>query len=244
MDPRFTPEQILTRWEQQRDVKNLMVRMITQDYLFRRENQAFERYWSKKADDVCLGFNNGYYKGAEAIKGYFAAIEEQTKLESSLIQKKYPVRLGDKTEEEIYGVGGLRYKAMEIPVVEIAADGKTAKAIYHIHGCNTRLTPGGQVAYWERSWVACDLLLEDGEWRVWHMLYVADIDHPCGTKWTDEPPVYEEDPILAEVKSFKFPEPNVPCTVRELYHGKRALTPPPEYPMPYETFSETFSYGI
>lgn len=243
MDPRFTPEQILERWEHQREIKNIMVRMISQDYLFRKENEAYSRYWSQR-EDVCLGVNEGYYRGTEAVKGYFKAIEAQTKLESALIQKKYPNRLAAKSNEEIYGVGILHYKAMEIPVVEIAGDGETAKAIYHIHGSNTRLTPAGQVSYWERAYVACDFIREDGQWRVWHMLYVYDIDHPCGTKWTDTAPVYEEDPIYAAVKDFHFPAPNVPCTVRELYSAGRKLTPPPEYPVRYETFAETFSYGI
>lgn len=239
----FSSEEQLLRWENRREIKNIMVRMISQDYMFRRENQAYERYWSK-AQDVCLGVNGGYYKGAVAVQRYFKGIEEQTKLESTLIQKKFPVRLGDKSEEEIYGVGILRYKAMEIPVVEIAGDGMTAKAIYHIHGCNTKLTSGGQVSYWERGWVACDMVWEDESWRVWHMLYVQDIDHPTGTKWTDQPPVYEEDPLFAPIKNFQFPEPNVKLNVRETYHAMRKHTPPPEYPEPYETFSETFSYGI
>ena len=195
-------------------------------------------------EDVCLGVNNGYYKGAAAVQRYFKGIEEQTRLESALIQKKYPTRLGDKTEEEVYGAGILRYKAMEIPVVEIAGDGETAKAIYHIHGCNTKLTPAGQVSYWERGWVACDFVFEDGEWKVWHMLYVQDIDHPTGSKWTDPGPEYEQDPVFAPIKDFQFPEPNVKVTLRETYHALRKHTPPPEYPEPYETFAETFSYGI
>ena len=243
MDSRFTPEEILTRWEQQRKIKNRMVRMISQDYLFRREHLQYKTYWSD-AEDVCLGVNDGYYQGKDAVRGYFDAIQAQTALESRLIQEKYPTRLGDKTDEEVYGAGILRYKAMEIPVVEIAGDGQTAKVLYHIHGSNTRLTPAGQVSFWERSWVACDLRLEEGEWKVWHMLYVRDIDHPCGTKWTDTPPSYPEDPVFAPVKEFTFPQPNVPKTLRELYHGTRPLTPPPEYPVPYETFADTFSYGI
>ena len=243
MDSRFTPEEILTRWEAQREIKNIMARMISQDCMFRRENQGFAKYWSAR-EDVCLGLNEGYYQGREAVAGFYAAIEAKTRLESELLQKKFPVRLGEKTEEEIYGVGGLRYKAMEIPVVEIAGDGQTAKVIYHIHGCNTRLTAGGQVSRWERSWVACDFVMEEGAWKVWHMLYVFDIDHPSGSKWTDPEPVYEPDPVLAPVEDFVFPAPNVPAVVRERYHAGRPLTPPPEYPLPYETFAETFSYGI
>ena len=68
MDSRFTPEEILTRWEQQRKIKNRMVRMISQDYLFRREHLQYKTYWSD-AEDVCLGVNDGYYQGNDAVRG-------------------------------------------------------------------------------------------------------------------------------------------------------------------------------
>ena len=62
-------EALLTQWEKRRALQNLMVRFFSQDYLMRRENNMYATYWSK-ADDVCLGVNNGYYQGAAAVKEY------------------------------------------------------------------------------------------------------------------------------------------------------------------------------
>jgi hypothetical protein len=46
------------------------------------------------------------------------------------------------------------------------------------------------------------------------------------------------------MKDFKFPEPNVPAVLREAYYPGRPFTESPALPEPYETFAETFSYGI
>lgn len=241
----FTTEQLMDRWEDRRAIQNTMVRFISQDYLFRREKDMYDTYWSK-AEDVSLGVNEGYYAGAEAVKGYYAAIDRRTKLESELIQKKYPTRLGGKTEEEVYGVGVLHARPLDTPVIEIAGDGQTAKGMWSIHGMNADLTPAGQVSYWEWAKVAVDFVKEDGVWKVWHMLYLRDLYVPCGESWADaaEKKDYPVDPDYAALQDFSFPAPNVPKTLRETYHNFRRAPEGPDYPEPYETFSETFTYGV
>jgi hypothetical protein len=241
----FTTEELMDRWEDRREIKNVMARAISQDYLFRREKDVYEKYWSKAAD-VSLGVNEGYYSGAAAVKGYYEAIHRRTQLESALIQKKYPTRLGGKSEEEVYGVGVLRAKPLDTPVIEIAGDGQTAKGMWSIHGMDSNLTPAGQVAYWEWAKVAVDFVKEDGAWKIWHMLYLHDLYLPCGESWADaaEKKSYPDDPDYAELKGFVFPEPNVKKTLRETYHNTRRQPEGPDYPEPYETFSETFTYGV
>ncbi len=243
MDSRFTTAELMDRWDARREIMNTMVRFISQDYLFRREKDMYEKYWSK-AEDVCLGVNAGYYSGAAAVKGYYAGIDAQTRLESRLIQQKYPTRLGDKSEAEVYGAGVLRMKPLDTPVVEIAGDGKTAKALYSVRATNVKLTPGGHVSYWEWGWIGVDFVLEKGEWKVWHMLYVQDIDCPTHQSWAEPAEEFPEDPAFQALRDFHFPEPNVKRPVRELYHPLRPFTPAPDYPVPYETFAETFSYGL
>jgi hypothetical protein len=239
----LSSEQLLTKWEKRRALQNLMVRFFSEDYLMRRENKMYDTYWSKAAD-VCLGVNNGYYQGADAVKGYYKGLEERTKLESALIQKKYPQRLGSLSEEEVYGAGVMDMKSLVAPVIEIAGDDATAKGIWTIHGMNTKLTTGGQVSYWERAYVAVDFVWEDEQWKVWHLLYVQDLDAPSGYDWVAPAPEYPVDPAFAEVAGFQFPEPNVKMTVYETYSANRPFYAPPAYPEPYETFAETFSYGL
>lgn len=243
MSNRLSSEALLTKFEKRRALQNLMVRFFSEDYLMRRENKMFDKYWSK-ASDICLGVNNGYYQGAEAVKTYYKGLEERTKLESKLIQQKYPARLAELSEEEVYGAGILDMKSLVAPVIEIAADDATAKGIWTIHGMNTKLTPAGQISCWERAYVAADFVWEDGEWKVWHLLYVQDLDSPSGYGWVGELPEFDEDPIFAPIRDFKFPEPNVKMCVYETYSADRPFFAPPAYPVPYETFAETFSYGL
>lgn len=243
MSHQLNSEELLSRWEKRRELQNLMVRFFSQDYLLRRENLMYTTYWSK-AEDVCLGVNSGYYQGAAAVKAYYRGIEERTRLESRLIQAKYAAQLGGLSEEEVYGAGIMDMKALVAPVIEIAGDGQTAKGIWTIHGMNTKLTVSGPVGCWERAYVAADFVWEEEQWKVWHLLYVQDLDFPSGTSWEQTPPEYPPDPAYTAVADFQFPEPNVKMSVYETWSVNRPPCPPPAYPEPYETFAETFSYGL
>ncbi len=243
MSHQWNSEELLTRWEKRRSIQNLMVRFFSQDYLMRRENKMYDTYWSK-ADDVCLGVNSGYYQGAGAVKAYYQGLADRTALESRLIQRKYADQVGDLSAEDAYGIGIMDMKSLVAPVIEIAADGATAKGIWTIHGMNTKLTASGQIGCWERAYVAVDFVWEDGTWKVWHLLYVQDLDAPAGYDWVSPAPEFPADPAYAELAEFRFPEPNVKMTVYETYSAGRPFYAPPAYPEPYETFAETFSYGL
>ncbi len=243
MGKTMTAEEKLGRWEDQREIKNLMGRMSA-DYTLKKEAEMFDRYWAQGQEDVCLGINTGYFKGVDAVRGYYANQGERIALESRLIYERFPDNFTDKTLEEVYGVGMMTYRPVDTPVIELAEDGATAKGIWCTRGSYSLLTPGGPQGFWEWGWFAVDFIREGDEWKIWHMLYLREIDHPCGSPWTGPKKTYEELPEFAEMKNFRYVEPNVPCTVREEYSASRPFTPSPRLPEPYVTFAETFSYGI
>lgn len=238
----FTTEEMLSRYEDRREIKNLMVKFFTADFFYKREYRMFDAYWSSR-DDICLGVNEGWYLGRSGVKSYFDGLTARTRLESKLIQKLYPNCLGSLDDDSLYGVGILNVKPLDTSVIEIAGDSHTAKSIFTIRGANTKLTSQGLISYWEWGWVAADWVYEGGSWKVWHMLYVQDLDVQDGINWASEPKEFDEVELLAPMKEFTFPEPTVKTTVRERYHTMRRFTPPPPYPRPYETFEETFSYA-
>ena len=94
----LTPMELLDRLEWRRQLRNIMGR-ISHDYAVKQEAKIYDRYFSRR-DDVCLGLNNGYYKGAEAVKGYYDALDQEIRLGSQLLQKMFPEELGSKTAEE------------------------------------------------------------------------------------------------------------------------------------------------
>ncbi|MBR2716422.1 MAG: hypothetical protein IKD79_01635, partial [Oscillospiraceae bacterium] len=79
---------------------------------------------------------------------------------------------------------------------------------------------------------------------IWHMQYLQDVLRPSGGKWTGEPKKYRPRPEWAEAESFRLLEPNVRTPLRAPYTADRPFAPSPRLPEPYETFADTFSYGI
>ena len=81
----------------------------------------------------------------------------------------------------------------------------------------------------------------EDEWKIWHLTYAEDIHCPMGETWV-APMVHEVDPAFAQVAEWK----PAPYTVAEssftAYHTGRRFTAPPKPPVPYETFTDTFSY--
>ena len=238
----LSTDELLDRLEWRREIRNVMGR-ISHDYAVKEEAQVFDRYWTR-TQEPCLGINTGYYKGREAVAGYYQALGEEIALTSRLIQQRFPAELGNLTEEEAYGVGMMTYLPFDSHVIEIAGDGQTAKGIWNVRGSRSYLTTAGPVANWTYGWTACDFIREDGEWRVLNMLLVYNIDHQCGVGFTEAEKVYPPEEAFAEIAGFQMPAPNVPCTVMETFSPNRPLTRSPAVPVPYESFAETFSYGI
>ena len=238
----FTPMELLERLEWRREIRNVMGR-ISHDYAIKQEAQVYDRYFSRR-DDVCLGLNNGYYKGAEAVSGYYQALGQEIALSSRLIQAMFPQELGDKTAEACYGVGMITYLPFESQVIEIADDGKTAKGIWNVRGSTCRLTEAGPVANWIFGWAAVDFVLEDGEWKILNLLLVYNVDHQCGTAFTEPEKQFDPVPEFAAMAEFRLPEPNVPMQVMETFYPDRPKVRSPRIPEPYESFDKTFHYGV
>lgn len=237
----YTAEEKLSRFEDIREIRNLMGR-LSSDYVLKRDADIPREHWSAR-DDVSLGINEGWFVGLMEVQRYYAREGERIALESRLIQQAFPEELGGKSAEEVYGVGMMNYKPVDTAVIEVAGDRRTAKGIWCIRGSHSVVSEGGPISYWEWGWFAVDFVMEDGEWKIWHMLYLQDIDRPCGYAWTGPEKAYARLEQFAEMRDWKAAEPTVPAVLRERYNAERAFLPSPRVPEPYETFGETFSYG-
>jgi len=242
MKRNFTPEELLTRWESRREIQNVIGK-VSQSYLMMEEAQIYDRFWSCR-EDVCLGVNDGWYAGAEAVKGYYDALGQKIQLASDIIATVFPEKLSGKTREELYGVGQLGVKPVDTFIIEIAADGQTAKGIWSLHGTYADMTPSGPVSYWDWGYWCVDFIYENGAWKIWHMQDLKDINNPTGGDWAAEPLTFPEEAAFAPLKEFQFPAPNVPAVLRETYYPGRPFQESPPLPEPYETFADTFSYGM
>lgn len=238
----YSSEQLVGRFEDQRDVKNLMAK-IGYSIMLKQEDAIVSRFWSGR-DDICLGVNDGYYSGSEAVRGYYDAVAAHTAETTAFLKSAFPDRMDKLTEQEQYGAGSMDTFPMSTPVVEIAEDGATAKGIWYARGTSCRITEQGPVAYWILGVYACDFVRENGAWKIWHMLNLEDVVCPCGRDWSSsggEP--FPDIPAFAGARPFVAPIPNVPKLLHREYRPGRPFMPLPEPPVPYHTFAETFSYG-
>jgi hypothetical protein len=238
----YNTEQLVQRWEDQRAIKNLMGKYAN-IVLLNREQEIMGRFWSQ-AEDVCLGFNDGYYVGQAAVGGYYKAVEARNLLVAKTLQKKFPEQLGGKSDEEIYGVGPFKVQPLYNPLIEVAGDGKTAKGLWSCQGAHNEVGTSGPVANWTWGYFAVDFVKEADGWKIWHLLYVNDVDCICGQSWGKPQEEYPALPEFADLADFTYPAYTVDQENRALYTPQRPITLTPELPVPYNTFAETFSYGI
>ena len=85
----MTPEEQVTRWEHIRAIENLVGKM-TYYGIHCWDEKIWDEMWAKKAEDITLGFNNGYYKGAEAIQGFYQASSELMRLRTEVVKAANP----------------------------------------------------------------------------------------------------------------------------------------------------------
>lgn len=241
LSKQYTAQEMADRCLIIREVQNIVGKVAHCDML--ADYDLVPQFWSKR-EDVCLGFNDGYFKGSEAVKGYYAQKLENAKKLTRLVMEKWADhdKVKGKTEAEMFGAGYVKGTDMHSPVIEVAEDMLSAKALWQFQAADTRVTTRGPLSIWKIGYMAADLILEDDEWKILNLLYAVDIDHPCAEPWT-EPSKYPE---LEEFSAFAIaePVPNIPKEVYKAYTVDRPYQRPPMMPLPYTTLAETFSYGI
>lgn len=237
----FTTEELADRWYDKRDILNLAGKYVT-SMLLKKEGEIFNAFWSK-SEDVCLCFNNGYYKGQAAVSGYFQAVSRNTEIKSRFLKELFPEQLGKLSDAELFGVGQLQSLPITTPVIEIAEDGQTAKGIWHIQGSDNGISTKGPLSYWSIGFLCIDFIKEDDDWALWHVFFAEDIACPMGESWVS-PKEYPEDPKFAALAECMLPPYTGTGTFYVPYTKDRPFTPPPKLPEPYATFAETFSYGV
>ncbi len=237
----YTAQQLAKRFIDQREVQNVIGKYVFTTMIC-KDADIVSKFWAKETPGQVFGVNNGWYEGLDAIDEYYQTVSQQTAIRSKAIQAKFPEKLGDKTDEELYGAGSMNVRPLTSALVEVAADGKTAKGLWQVMGVDNDITEYGPLSIWRWGWLAADFVLEGEEWKVWHLQMLDEIVTPVGTKWTESNP-YPVLPEFAHLAQLKKPEPTTPCVLYQAYSPGRPFTAPPRQPVPYTTFSETFSYG-
>lgn len=187
--------------------------------------------------------NNGVYTNWDSITAYHA-------------QRPSPV-------------GKLTMHFTTTPLIEVAADGQTAKGLWIMSGVESGLTAPADAAKapdfmyeqttvgGKRVWMhtvlvkyGIDFLKQDGQWKIWHFHCFEVARSPHGMGWIPFAGKSENNPFSDDLMYFGedgkpvfMPKPDGAVTMRNNPYrtdGRQSLDAPP--PVPYRTMSETFEY--
>jgi hypothetical protein len=164
-------------------------------------------------------------------------------------------------------VGKLLFHYTTTPVVEVSADGTTAKGIWIMAGLESGLMDpeiakdvppyvfsGGDVdgkpvwAHWVWCKYGVDFLRQDGEWRIWHFRCYEVARAPFNRDWISfaDDNQHSHDSQLAwfgdDGQPVFLPPVDGPIVTDAYapYANDTAQTLAPEPPRPYDTFEDTF----
>ena len=237
---RYSTEELVSRWEYRREIKNLMGKYIN-CLALNRESEVFDLFWLQTENGISLAFNDGVYRGTAAVRGFYDALHRRGLLASALIRRRLPELCADDKGREL---GTFRVRSISSPVIEVAGDGLSAKGLWCCLGSCAEVTESGPVSYWISGYYAVDFVRTESGWRIWHMQSLNDICRPSGQDWSRAAAAFPPLPEFSGLSGFSMPEYTLRAEFRRTYSPDRELTPPPRTPEPYEHFDETFSYGL
>lgn len=183
-----------------------------------------EEIWSAR-DDIVLWFEaSGRFEGPEAIKG------------------GYGRAVGREATRGIF-----TWHTITTPVVEVAADGETAKGIWYTPGIAGFFKGDRGNFNWMFEKYAVDFIREDGVWKVWHMHVYSDIGWSLGKSIDADGSMGGVPEVLRTLGALggpaTGPAPEVPGEPYKTLGPATPIALRPRPPVPYRTWSETWSYA-
>lgn len=218
----YTKEQLASRIGNLRAIENIMSKYAFLTY-YKRFDEALSKFWTQ--DSPTLTTNDKKFTGYAALRRHLVDQgEAETREGNEAMRKLFPQELGDKKDSEMWGAGTAVVHTITTPVIELAEDEQTAKGMFYSLGSCTEIDPEkGPVAYWVWEKYAVDFIRESDGWKIWHMVVLTDFKTPVGKNWASVN-LAPTGSYYAAYTPRATPQAGVPV------------------PVPYKTFSETFSY--
>ena len=162
-------EHTLLKLEAQEACRNLMGRYSYYGTAFR--NKETVELWAKR-EDAQLMTPWGSYDGHDGIKACY--LED----------------IGDRSDTRVFEAikGAVIIHEIDTEVIEVAEDLQTAKAAFLSQGNDTYVdrTENEKVhAKWVWEKYSVDFIMEDGEWKIWHMTIYPLFQSEFGEGWAD-----------------------------------------------------------
>lgn len=243
----FSDQELIRRVWDQEEIRNLVGRWAYYEAGNRRA-EALERFWVQKPENqatASFGRNWGFLEGIEAIRAYYL-------------------------DRNRFGAAGTALMhPLSTKLLCLAEDGQTAQGLWMGIAYETAPNSAGEPEVkWINERVAVDFILEDGQWRIWHMFIGTNYVLSAGENYAEQPvltrpmtrleggphwyvvgngreqtqgeiALFDQIPDYPEREAFlNGAQPQEIYTA--LYNDPIAFPPLPKN---YRTFAETTSYG-
>ncbi len=235
----FTEEERVDRiWDKENGVQ--LVNRHSFYYTNDMRREELDDLWVKEPEHMAtasLAYNNGYYVGMDEIARHYVADREET-----LYGRLEPYCQADPRIEKCrdnLGLGASQMHTSTTPLIYIADDGKTAQYQgYQIGYQSIGKADGSADSYFEFGLIYADLVKENGQWKIWHLVLEHDHTVEAGTLYEDVPVLRpdSEDPLAGD-----YGIPTKQQTVYNPFFGWEYVYQ--DMPRPYSTYTETRSYG-
>jgi hypothetical protein len=202
-------------------------------------SEELETLWAEE-NDICIGQNDGFWVGRDSVYNAYV-----TAYEKALVKSQAEV-LREKTKTLPLKAGSMILHAVSTPLIEVAADLKTAKGMFYSPGYVTTIEAAGKpYSRWVMQRYAVDFINENG-WKIWHLFIGVDYVCDVGNRPYQQSPVPAYNKPLPLLEGIGFGSEFIPpydIEVPALYSSALGWCGYPPEPEAYETFSETYSYG-
>lgn len=239
----YTDNQLAIRLWDTEDVKDLLARRAYYISGDRREDELNDlwvrSYYNRLS--ASFGSNWGYHVGMDAIRKFYV-LEHDARRQQQL--KAYMDSV-NRTVQNNFSInyGNCIHHTINTGHIHIAADGKTARALFYDMSLDAVGKPDSTCdSYVNLSPVAVDCIKEDlggkAVWKIWHLFVGYDHCMPLGEDYSEIPPVR---PNGTHPYESDFGTPTIAMKTYDPDYGWSDQYPPP--PQPYDTFNQLGSYG-
>ena len=162
----------------QQEIQNVMSWHVMY-HCYGLHREEMENIWVQEPENqatASFGQNQGFYVGYDSIWEAYVEGHDTSWLSSAKSYcEKNGIDIEGWTDEEILdvygGVGQLLLHVTTTAIIEVAADGQTAKCFWYSPGMIAESGQSGNTI-WEAYGV--DFVKEDGVWKMWHLHMFTD----------------------------------------------------------------------
>jgi hypothetical protein len=129
---------------------------------------------------------------------------------------------------------------MTTPIIEVAADGETAKGLWLMMGAESGKMPGEDEvrANWAAGQFAMDFIKEDGEWKIWKYNTTGLVYSPFDKGWHRENGIPK---FMLEADRPEWEKPDRPASYPWMAQVGDYFEDIPPIPLPYETWDDSLA---